>query len=555
MKTITLNVMILAILLFSYNVQAQTYVYNESVQSGIFFQGTDGAEVSNPVSDDVNSSATCAMSSTDGNWQQLQFFPTFSPTTGDKFFFSVYNPNDVGPGQIQFEYSSAPGTWQYGGDVSYSSDSTTGWVEYSVNLDGHVGEEINKIVMMPAGSNSTSVYVDNIYFNDVSVLAPPSSGPTYVYDENVSSGIFFQGTDGAEVSNPVSDDVNSSATCAMSSTDGNWQQVQFFPVFSPSTGDKLFFSVYNPNDVGPGQIQFEYTSAPGTWQYGGDVTYSPDSTTSWVEYSVNLDGHVGEEINKIVMMPAGPNSTSVYIDNIYFNDSSVLTPPSSGTTYVYNEDVSSGMFFESGNGAEMGNPVSDAVNSSANCAFSGTDNPFPWLEIQYFPSPGFTASSGDKMFFSVYNPNSSPGAQIQFNSGAFFGGNVTYDATNTSGWVEYSIDLDDEIGNEITQVILYPTEGTSIGVYIDNIYFANSSVLSTNTSTFIEEGIFINRRGNISFERDQNNTEVFVFDITGRLIFRELVNGKSSERTITNSGVYIVKAVNENGITTKKLGF
>ncbi len=552
MKTTTINVMILALLLFSFNVKAQTYVYNESVQSGIFFQGTDGAEVSNPVSDDVNSSATCAVSSTDGNWQQIQFFPTFSPSAGDKLFFSVYNPNNVGPGQLQFEYTSAPGTWQYGGDVTYSGDATSGWVEHSVNLDAHAGEEINKIVFMPAGNNSAAVYVDNIYFADESVL---SSGPTIVYDETVDSGIFFQGTDGAEVPNPVSDDINSSANCAMSSTDGNWQQIQFFPSFTPSAGDKFYFSVYNPNNVGPGQIQFEYASAPGTWQYGGDVTYSPDATTGWIEHSVNLDAHAGEEINKIVFMPAGDNSASVYIDNLYFNTESIITPPSTGTTFVYNEDVSSGIFFESGNGAEMANPVSDAVNSSANCAFSGTDNPFPWLEIQFFPSPGFTASTGDKLFFSVYNPNGSPGAQVQFNSGAFFGGNVTYDANNTSGWVEYSIDLDDEVGNEITQIILFPTEGTSIGVYVDNIYFANSSVLSVENSAFVEENIYINRRGNISFERQQNNTEIFVFDITGRLIFNEVINGKFSENTLTTRGIYIVKAVNENGITTKKLGF
>lgn len=377
---------------------------------------------------------------------------------------------------------------------------------------------------------------------------------TFVYNDNVSSGIFFESPNGSEVSNPVSDDVNSSATVAFSGTENPfpWLEIQFFPTpgYTPVAGDKLFFSVYNP-DASPGaQVQFN----SGAF-FGGNVTYDASNTTGWVEYSIDLDDEIGNEITQVVLFPTESTSIGVFVDNIYFNDSSILGPPSDTTTFVYNEDVSSGIFFESGNGAEMANPVSDALNSSANCAFSGTDNPFPWLEIQFFPSPGYTASAGDKLFFSVYNPDSSPGAQIQFNSGAFFGGNVTYDATNTTGWVEYSIDLDDEIGNEITQIILYPTESTSIGVYVDNIYFASSSVFSTNNSVFVEESMFINQSGNISFERDQNNTEVFVFDITGRLIFSETITGTRTENQLTTKGVYIVKAVNENGITTKKLGF
>ena len=378
---------------------------------------------------------------------------------------------------------------------------------------------------------------------------------TYVYNESTSSGIFFQGTDGAEVNNPVQDDVNDSATSAMSATDGDWQQIQFFPTFSPATGDKLFFSVYNPNDVGPGQVQFEYTSAAGTWQYGADVTYEAGSLSGWQEYSVNLNDHVGEEINKIVIMPAGPNSASVYIDNMYFNDQSVSNPATSETTFVYNEDTTSGMFFESPNGAEVANPLPNDVNSSANCAFSGTDNPFPWLEIQYFPSPGFTPATGDKLFLSIYNPDNAPGAQIQFNSGAFFGGNITYEAAASSGWVEYSINLDDIAGNELTQIILYPAEGTSIGVYIDNIYFGSETVLSTDFPELLEEFMFIDTEGRVSFENYQENTKLMVFDLNGRMIINENLEGNKSANSLNQKGIYIIKLQKGNSVNTKKLIF
>ena len=105
-KIFSRAVVMALLLLFGYNVKAQTHVYNESTSSGMFFQGTDGGEVSNPVSDGVNSSANVAKSATDGNWQQIQYFPTFTPASGDKIFFSVYNPSNVGPGQLQFEYSN-----------------------------------------------------------------------------------------------------------------------------------------------------------------------------------------------------------------------------------------------------------------------------------------------------------------------------------------------------------------------------------------------------------------------------------------------------------------
>lgn len=385
-------------------------------------------------------------------------------------------------------------------------------------------------------------------------LSFSTQAQTYVYNETTSSGIFFESGNGEEIANPLSDDVNSSATVAFSGTDNPfpWLEIQFFPNpgFTPSSDDKLYFSVYNPDSAPGAQIQFNNGEL-----FGGNVTYDASSQTGWVEYSVDLGDLEGNELNQIILFPVEGTSIGVYVDNIYFNNESVITPPSTGTTFVYNEDVSSGIFFESGNGAEQTNPVSDAVNSSANCAFSGTDNPFPWLEIQFFPSPAFTASTGDKLFFSVYNPDAAPGAQIQFNSGAFFGGNVTYDATNTTGWVEYSIDLDDEVGNEITQVILYPVEGTSIGVFVDNIYFANSSVLSIDNSEFVEELIFINQQGQVIFENAQSNAELHVFDLNGRLIFKENVEGRISENTLNTKGVYIIKAVNGRSVNTRKLIF
>jgi len=379
------------------------------------------------------------------------------------------------------------------------------------------------------------------------LLGYNAKAQTHVYNESTSSGMFFQGTDGGEVTNPVSDGVNSSANVAKSATDGNWQQIQYFPTFTPASGDKIFFSVYNPSNVGPGQLQFEYSSNPGVWQWGDNLSYDAGAVTGWVEYSVDLSSHVGNEINKIIFMLAGNNSSAVYVDNIYFAQSSILTAESS---IVYDESTSSGMFFESPNGGEVSNPLSDAVNSSANCAYSGTTDPFPWLEIQYFPS--YTPVAGDKLFFSVYNPNSATGAQIQFNDGAYFGGNVTYSGT---GWQEYSITLDDEIGNTLTKIILYPDSGNPVGVYVDNIYFGTSSTLSTNSIAKISNKAFVSKEGNIQFSKVQTNTLLKVYDLMGRLILEEKINGKKGDKVLNNKGIYILRVKSVNGVSSQKIAF
>lgn len=379
-----------------------------------------------------------------------------------------------------------------------------------------------------------------------------TNAQTFVYNESTSSGMFFESPNGGEVANPLPDDVNSTANCAFSGTENPfpWMEIQYFPnpAFTPAAGDKLFFSVYNPDNSPGAQIQFN----AGAF-FGGNVTYEAATQTGWVEYSINLDDIAGNELTQVILFPTEGTSIGVYIDNIYFHNESILSPPSTETVWVYNEEVSSGMFFESPNGAEVANPVSDEVNNSANCAFSGTDNPFPWLEIQYFPNPSFTPALGDKLFFSVYNPDNSPGAQIQFNSGAFFGGNVTYEAASQTGWVEYSISLDDIAGNELTQIILFPTEGTSVGVYIDNIYFGSESTLSTDFPELAQEFMFIDTEGRVAFENNQNNAQLMVFDLSGRMLINEKLDGNRSQKTLNQKGIYIVKLQKGNSVSTKKL--
>ncbi len=318
LKNVT-NAIIALFFVTGLSATAQTYAYNETISSGMFIDG-DGASVANPVSDAVNSTANCARSGT-GGWKKIEYFPNYTPVAGAKLYFSIYNPNGAGPGQVKFEYTTGGGE-KWGGNVDYVSGTLTGWKEYSLDLTSHIGNIINKIVIYPSGENVAATFIDNIYFGTLSVLPQDPA----VYNEITSSGIFFQGN-GSQVANPVKDAVNSTDNCARSGSGSNWQQIQYFPTYSPAAGDKIYFSVYNPNNAGPGQLQFEYTSGGG-WKWGGNLNYVSGSVTGWQEYSVDLADHVGNIINKIIIMPAGDKSTAAFVDNIYFGTKSNLSTKS-----------------------------------------------------------------------------------------------------------------------------------------------------------------------------------------------------------------------------------
>ncbi|PQB09029.1 hypothetical protein BST83_01400 [Polaribacter filamentus] len=537
--------LIALMLLFGFNAKAQTHVYNDATASGIFIDG--GSEVTNPVSDGVNSSTTCAQSGTE--WQKIEFFPTYTPVSGDKLYFSVYNPNSVTAAQIKFDYTSGS-TEVWGGNVTYEAGATSGWVEHSLDLTDHVGTEINKIWLYVASGEANSAYVDNVYFHTNSVLGSGSS-ETDVYNDDTPSGIFIDG--GSEVANPVSDAVNSSTTCAQSGT--GWQKIEFFPTYTPVSGDKLYFSVYNPNSVTAAQIKFDYTSG-STEVWGGNVTYEAGATSGWVEHSLDLTDHVGNQINKIWLYVASGEANSAYIDNVYFHTSSVISAPST-QTYFYQEAVENGTIWHNGV-TDISNPLSDSVNPSS--IVLQNDGTASWQETQLFPS-AYTIQSGDKFYISFYNPNSAANWQLRMDlstTGSFTqisGGDPAHDSNTSSGWVEVSLDLSSYVGESISKIQLYPVAGESISISYDNIYISSASVLSTSDFLKNESKVFVGANGIVNFSKVQEDATLYIFDVKGALILKEQINGNSSKKALNKKGLYFIKLKNNLGFSNHKVLF
>jgi hypothetical protein len=376
---------------------------------------------------------------------------------------------------------------------------------------------------------------------------------THIYNEGASSGITFT-NNGSQVTNPVSDAVNSSANCAQSGTVAVGEGIHYLPSggYTPVAGARLYFSVYNPGNTMYGQVKFEYSGAPNVLNNGGDIYYVPGSVSGWVEYSISLTPNLGNTISKILLYPSGSSAVAVFVDNIYFHTTSIY--PTSGATHFFKDAVEHGSIFNSGV-TIVNNPLSNAINSSAKCL--KTNGTGAWRETQ-INAVRYVIKTGDNMFISFYNPNNAVLWQLRFDfhDGEYIGPtDIEHVSAAASGWNEVSVDLTPYIGREIKQIKVLAAHSELKVVNYDNIYISNTSVLSTNSVTQINDQVSVSKEGQIQFNKEQTNTNVSVFDIAGRLIFDEKINGVKGEKALNQKGIYILKVKSEKGVSSQKVIF
>ena len=539
------TVVIVLLLLTGFNAKAQTHFFQDVVANGTVWHAA-ASEISNPKSDAVNSSSICIQNTGVGGWQDTQLNGvSYTIKSGDKIYVSFYNPNGAAAWQLKMNLNGSD-TWI--GEPAHASGAATGWNEVSVDLTTYVGQALTQIKIYPAAGESKAINFDNIYIHTSSVLG--ASGPTNFFQDAVANGTIWHAA-ASEISNPKSDAVNSSSICIQNTGVGGWQDTQINGVsYTIKSGDKIYVSFYNPNGAAAWQLKMNLNGSD-TWI--GEPAHASGAASGWNEVSVDLATYVGQALTQIKIYPAAGESKAINFDNIYIHTSSVLGAPAS-TSYVYNESTASGIYFWPA-GSEVSNPVSDAVNSSTNCASSGTSQ--SWSQIQYFPT--YAPLSGDKLYFSIYNPDNVGPGQLQFEytsgGGWQWGGNLTYDSGSVSGWKEYSVDLASHVGNTINKIILMPAGGSSSAVYIDNIYFATSSTLSTNSVAKIDNRAYVSKEGKIQFAKEQTNTLLSVFDLSGRLILEEKVNGVQGTKTLNNKGIYILRVKSDQGVGAQKIIF
>jgi co-chaperonin GroES (HSP10) len=532
------------LLLTGFNVKAQTHFFQDAVANGTIWHAA-ASEISNPKSDAVNSSSVCIQNTGAGAWQDTQISSiSYTIKAGDKIYVSFYNPNGAAAWQLKMNVNGSD-TWI--AQPSHATAAAAGWNEVSVDLTAHVGKALTQIKIFPAADESKSINFDNIYIHTASVLG--ASGPTHFFQDAVVNGTIWHAA-ASEISNPKSDAVNSSSVCIQNTGAGAWQDTQISSIsYTIKAGDKIYVSFYNPNGAAAWQLKMNVNGSD-TWI--AQPSHATAAATGWNEVSVDLATYVGQALTQIKIFPTADESKAINFDNIYIGATSVIsTPPSQ--THFFQDAVANGTIWHAA-ASEISNPKSDAVNSSLVCIQNtGAGG---WQDTQ-INSISYTIKSGDKIFVSFYNPNGAAAWQLKMNvNGAdTWIGEPTHASGAASGWNEVSVELGSYVGQALTQIKVFPAAGQAKSVYFDNIYFASASVLSTNSNSLAKVNIqvYVSKEGKIQFGKEQTNSQLSVFDLTGRLIIEEKINGTQGVKTLNNKGIYIVRVKSDQGVSTQKI--
>jgi hypothetical protein len=223
-------------------------------------------------------------------------------------------------------------------------------------------------------------------------------------------------------------------------------------------------------------------------------------------------------------------------------------------THFFQDAVANGTIWHAA-GSEVANPLpSDPINSSSisiqNTGAGG------WQDTQ-INGISYTIQTGDKIFVSFYNPNGAAAWQLKMtlNTTDTWIGEPAHASGAASGWNEVSVDLSAYVGQALTQIKIFPAAGESKSIYFDNIYISSTTVLSTKSVAKINNQVYVSREGSIQFNKAQTNTLLSVYDLMGRLILEEKINGKKGEKVLNHKGIYILVVKSNDGVSSQKIAF
>ena len=147
MKKITF---ILLVFILGMTTYAQTAIFTDAAGTGVTLPTPDNI-VANPLSDAVNSSASCIESDAPGAWQGYEILCNVPVTAANHIFsISLYNPDANTELQVQCHYNdlSDAGLQQWH-TVTYPAGANAGWVEVTIDLSDRIGEDLTWLWIAP----------------------------------------------------------------------------------------------------------------------------------------------------------------------------------------------------------------------------------------------------------------------------------------------------------------------------------------------------------------------------------------------------------------------
>ena len=358
------------------------------------------------------------------------------------------------------------------------------------------------------------------------------------FDDSVQSGTFDVGQHSwsSFVANPLSNEINSSATVISNNSNASWQGV-IGNCSVEITDDTRFFHIQFLNLALSGiyQIQFSFDGSPDKFFFTGKYDAS-----EWASHVIDLSEHIGKTLSWFIVYPSTGQVTQSYIDNLYL-DGSLSDPISEdaitqnhsfdnleiGIPLLTNDQARFGFTemmsvykletnsydanlsidrseweqalrldfnnFEIASGLEI---FTDEVTASINLDFpnnawaSIVSNPLSDAKnmssyaIENNPTSSWKGLSGtmsalltDSSVFNIkfYNPNGDANYQVQFYLEGSTSSNVYFNGSYSGGqWEDVQIDLSAHAGKTITWFWIAPSSDVAETCYFDEIFISSS---------------------------------------------------------------------------------
>jgi hypothetical protein len=447
------------------------------------------------------------------------------------FHIDVWTPN-VTTFKIKIVDFGADGVYQGGDDTEFEVTRTltlSGWNSLEIALSEFTGLTTKAHIAQFVFSGSPgTLYIDNVYFNNVAIVAPPAAAPyapvtfeTGGYGSTWTLTSFDNPSGGSTTSllaeNPNKTGINTSNTAAKFTAlvTGAWY-TGFETSHASGTNGIGTFTLNETNSTVKmmvykdviSKVGFKFTRPDGGST--GEITVVNTKINEWEELTFNFAGKIGEGvstgIDQIVVFPDFiPEGTTraanhvCYVDNITF--SAKIAAPVAATAptvaaptpTVIPENVIS-LFSNAYSNVTVDNWRADwsAGSTLTDIQIVGNDTK-KYADLNYFgvitEANKINASAMLNFHIDVWTPNVTTFKIkiVDFGAdGAYQGGDdkefeVTR-ALTVSGWNSLEIPLAEFSGlttkAHIAQFVFSGSAGT---IYIDNVYFNKTAVVVVAT--------------------------------------------------------------------------
>lgn len=375
------------------------------------------------------------------------------------------------------------------------------------------------------------------------------------------------------VSNPASNSVNSSAHCAKYVVNPNGQPwaglwSNDLPDFT-FTADNCIVKVMVYKDaISNFDVKFENDNASVAFE----KQVANTKTNEWEELTFDFSNKIGTSVSRLVIIPDFPGTRTAgstnYFDNISFNSNSGPIIPTAPTVAATTPSIAANKVISLFSNAYTDVPVDTWRTSWSNASYeavqiAGNDtkkySDLVFVGIETTGANFVNASAMTHLHLDIWTPDMTTfkvklvdfGADAAWSGGDDVEHELTLSPT-LSAWNSYNIPLSDFTGlTTRSHLAQYIFSGSPTGkVFIDNIYFYNSTSTAVNPAHEGTTRIFPNPVKNILNIVSTNEiSKLTISNLVGQTVKNIQVNGteKSVEVNDLANGQYIITLENTKG--------